>query len=35
MFLIDFGIAKVGYADYPKSYSNCGTNNYKAPEINE
>ena len=31
MYLIDFGIAKVGYANRPYSYSNCGTNNYKAP----
>jgi calcium-dependent protein kinase len=31
MFLIDFGIAKIGYTDVPSNYSNCGTNNYKAP----
>ena len=31
MYLIDFGVAKIGYTNYPKPYSNCGTNNYKAP----
>ena len=34
MYLIDFGIAKIGYSNLEKHYSNCGTANYKAPEIN-
>lgn len=33
MYLIDFGIAKLGYSELIKPYSNCGTNNYKAPEV--
>lgn len=35
MYLIDFGIAKIGYANLPKTFNNSGTNNYKAPEIYE
>jgi len=31
IYLLDFGIAKIVYSDYPKSYNNCGTSNYKAP----
>jgi serine/threonine protein kinase len=33
IYLLDFGIAKIGYAEFLKSYNNCGTSYYKAPEI--
>ena len=33
VYLIDFGIAKVGYFESRRSYTNSGTLNYKAPEI--
>lgn len=31
MYLIDFGIAKAGYANNAMPFNNSGTNNYKAP----
>lgn len=31
VYLLDFGIAKVGYAEFVKGYNNCGTSYYKAP----
>jgi hypothetical protein len=30
-YLIDFGVAKIGYTKMQKPYNNCGTAQYKAP----
>lgn len=30
-YLIDFGVAKIGYTKLQKAYNNCGTAQYKAP----
>lgn len=30
LYLLDFGIAKIGYSDLQKGYNNCGTSFYKA-----
>jgi serine/threonine protein kinase len=35
IYLLDFGIAKIGYSELLKGYNNCGTSYYKAPEIGE
>lgn len=31
VYLLDFGVAKVGYSELTRGYNNCGTVYYKAP----